>query len=379
MTDVYGSGVFKKMGVRPFINCSGNGTKLGGSRYTPQVMQAVAEANDSFVIMSELLDKSGEYVAGLMGTEAAYITSGCFAALALSSAACMAGRDPDMITRIPDTTGMRNEIVIQKKQRYSYDRAFTAAGARLVEAGHEEGCTLEQLETAIGPSTAAIAYLVRDKSDSALVSLEDAVNVAHAHNLPVIGDAVKQIYPPDYFRRIAQSTDLMCFSGKYFGAPTSTGFVCGDKDLIRAVSDHGYIGFYNPGSSAFGRGFKVGRQEIIAIVVALEEWLTMDHEDRLAENAARVSALGRELRGIPNVRETKAVESHTYTGASLHVVLDSEGLGKSAQQVVSELNAGDPRILMGAAGDDTLNITVRNLKDGEDAIVARSLRSVLKG
>ncbi len=230
---------YDELGVRRVINASGNQTVLGGSSPSPEVLRAMEEATRTYVEMDELLKKSGEYIAGMLGTEGAYVTSGCAAALALSAAACIAGKDPERMLQLPDTTGMKNEIVLQKKQRYSYDRSYTVTGGKLVEAGDENGCTPRQLEAAIGPKTAAIAYFIQPDWGDSVVSLEDTVKIAHEHGLPVIADAASQIYPLDYFRRNAQSADLVCFGAKYIGAPHATGFVVGKKDLVDTVMPTG--------------------------------------------------------------------------------------------------------------------------------------------
>ena len=132
MTVTSGLEVYTRLGVRSVINAQGNRTVLGGSMPTPAVKAAMDQADGSYVKMQELLDRSGEFITDLLGVEAAYVTSGCAAALALSSAACIAGDDPDRIAQLPDVTGLKHEIVIQKAQRYSYDRSYTVPGGRLV-------------------------------------------------------------------------------------------------------------------------------------------------------------------------------------------------------------------------------------------------------
>ena len=153
-------GVYEEMGVRPVINAQGNRTVIGGSSISRAIAEARDEANERYVAMEELLDKSGEYIARLVGTEAAYVTAGCCAALALSACACLAGNDPDKMAQLPDTSEMANEIIVLQAQRYSYDRCYTVSGARLVPVGDDQGCTAEQIEAAIGPRTAAVAYLI---------------------------------------------------------------------------------------------------------------------------------------------------------------------------------------------------------------------------
>src|SRR5262249_18266231 len=155
------------------INAAGNMTILGGSMTSPEVLAAMAEANEAFVDMEELLDKSGAAIAEILGSEAALVTSGCFAALVLGTAAIMAGKDTARIARLPDTTGMKNEFLIQKPTRYHYDRAVSVAGAKLVEVGDQSRTTAEQLEASIGPNTAGILYPARWEGTAGALSIPE--------------------------------------------------------------------------------------------------------------------------------------------------------------------------------------------------------------
>ena len=233
----------------------------------------MAELN---VEMAELMDRSGEYIAGLLGAEGAYVTSGCGAALALSAAACIAGSDPDKVLQLPDVTGLKHEILIQKLQRYTYDRCLSSTGGKLVEVGDDDGCTVEQLESAITAKTAAVAYLVRPDESPGALSLEETVETAHANGLPVIADAAAQNYPTDFFLHNARAADLVCFRREVLrSAPSPTGFLCGKKELVDAAAAHGFIGFHTGGARAIGRPLKVTRDGVVAVVAAVRAWLTM--------------------------------------------------------------------------------------------------------
>ena len=254
MTGSSEGNIYERLGARPVINAGGNTTVWGGSTPSPSVMRAMEEAGRGFVEMEELLEASGARIADLLDVEGAYVTAGCYAALVLSTAACITGNDADKAAQLPDTTGLKSEIVLQGTQRYGYDRAYAIAGSKLVIAGSEDGCTPEELEAAIGDDTAAVAFLVRPP-DEGSVSLGDTVEMAHARGVPVIADCAAQIYPLDYLRRNAQSADLVCFGGKYMGAPQSTGFLCGKKELVQAAAAHGFIG-----PRPLGRAMKIDRR-----------------------------------------------------------------------------------------------------------------------
>ncbi len=376
MANNFGSEVYKRLGVRPLINAGGTQTLWGGSTLSPEVMGAMVDANSNYVEMEELLDKAGEHVARLMGVEAAYITSGCFAALALSTAACMTGRDRQKISQLPEIVGIKHEVLIQAKHRNSYDREFPVPGGVLVEVGDADGCTVDALDGVIGPNTAAVAYLARRDSDSSIIPLADVVKTAHAHGVPVIVDAATHIYPVDYFRGLAQSADLVCFSGKYFNAPPAVGIALGKKELMDAVADHGYIGFYNPDGRSFGRGFKIGRHDVIGLVAALEWWLNADHEERHAKDEARLANMQQALGNTEGIGKMEIVHVGAHTGSTLHVGIDSEVAGKEARQVVAELDGGVPRIRVGGS-DDSIIIHGHTLNEGEEEIVIDRLKAVL--
>ena len=364
--------VYTRLGARPVINAGGNTTVWGGSTPSPAVMKAMEEAGKSFVEMEELLEASGARIADLLGAEAAYAAAGCYAALVLSTAACITGNDPDKAAQLPDMTGLKSEVVLQQRQRYSYDRAYTVPGSKLVLAGDDDGTTADQLESAIGPDTAAVAFLVKADRDDSGVGLEETVDIAHARGVPVIADAAAQIYPIDYLRRNAQSADLVCFGGKYMGAPHSIGFVCGKKDMIEAVTAHGFIG-----PRPFGRGMKADRQEIVGLVTALEEWVNTDHEERLVRYGVRFSAIERAVQGVSGVKETRVVPTNNFVGLMLHLALDTDKLGKTATDVFNELLDTTPRIRLAVEGEDTLTVNVHTLNEGEEQIIADRLRDLL--
>ncbi len=364
--------VYSRIGARPVINAAGNTTVWGGSTPSPAVQRAMDEASASFVEMEELLKKSGDYIANQLGVDGAYVASGCYAALALSTAACMTGADQELSDRLPDTAGMKNEVVLAKPQAYTYDRSYTVCGAKLVWAGDDDGASLDAYEQAIGPDTAAVAYLVRAEPDAGVASLDEVVELAHSRGVPVIADAAAQIYPTDFFVRNAQSADLVCFGGKYMGGPQSSGFVCGRGDLIEAVTHHGFISH-----KSVGRGLKLDRQEILGLVAAIDEWFTIDHEERFVGYGAKFSVIEDGLRGVSSVKSMETVSTTSYWGVGLDVSLDTGALGKSAPDVAAELLAGSPRVRLDAVGDDTLRVCVHNLSEGDEHIVAEQMRAAL--
>jgi uncharacterized pyridoxal phosphate-dependent enzyme len=355
------------------INATGGQrTLLGGSALSPQVRQAMEDANRYYVDMEELLEVSGQVVAGLLSAEAAYITSGCCAALALGTAACMAGADPARLEKLPDVSGMRHEVLIQKGQRYKYDRCVTSSGARLVEVGDATGTSTEQIEAAIGERTVAILYRAPDGAPG-VVSLEKVIQLGKQHQIPVILDAAGQVYPVERLKMYTgMGADLVGYGAKYFGAPNSTGVLCGRADLVQAAARHGFIGFEASSHRSFGRPMKLDRQEIVAVVVALRQWMTMDHEARFEGYARRVQRLQEVLEGMPHL--TLAPDGDPVTG--LRISLDEGALGKTTAEIAAALKDGDPSIWV-RAQQGAITVSVRTIMDGDELVIADSLRELL--
>lgn len=366
--------VYQDLGVKPVINAMGFMTVLGGSRPSPQVQAAMTHASRYFVGMEELLKKTGDIIAGILGGEAALVTPGCAAALALSTAACMAGSDSEKIQQLPDTTGMKSEIIIQKSQRYHYDRCLTIFGAKMIEAGNDH-TTANQVEAAITDKTAAIHYVAPGGGEG-VVSLDEVLSIAKAHNVPVIIDAASQVYPLEQMRRYPEAgVDLVGYGAKYFGACNSTGVLCGRRDLVDAAFLHSFIGYETRNTRCVGRPLKLDRQEVIAVVAALREWFGMDHEARVAEHMQRAQAIEDALSGIPHIT-CEAVSDARTLGNGLRVKLDEGALGKTAGQISEALLNGDPSIWL-SGGSGSIHISVANLVGDDVQVVSGRLRDLL--
>jgi len=367
--------LYNDLGVKPAINAlGGNMTLLGGSIVSPKVNEAMELANRYYVQMEELLDKTGEIIAEHFGAEAAYVTPGCAAALALGAAACMAGMDNEKIEQLPDVTGIKHEIIVQKGLRYKYDRCLTVPGGKLVEVGDDSGTTAEQIEAAIGANTAAITHFAPGVREG-VVSLEEAIKIGKQHGVPIIVDAAAQIYPLDDFKKYTgMGADLVCYGAKYFGAPHSTGILCGRQDLVESAKRQGFIGFEASPYRPFGRPLKLDRQEIIAVVIALQEWVAMDHEARFATYDKRVKNLQKEFEGVANVEATP--QPGSGPAQNVRLSLDEDALGKTAADIAEALKEGNPRILVHTSAN-TINISTRTIVDGDEKVIADRIKSLL--
>jgi L-seryl-tRNA(Ser) seleniumtransferase len=377
MTDA--NGILGELRIRRTINAAGNMTMLGGSMLSSEVQAAMAEANGTFVDMEELLDKSGKAIAEILGAEAALVTSGCFAALVLGTAAIIAGKNADSIARLPDTTGMRNEMLIQTPTRYHYDRAVSVPGAKLVEVGEQSRVTAEQLETAIGPNTAGILYPARWEGAEGVLSIPEVVSIARKKGVAVLIDAAAEIYPLDRMTWLASESGahLICFGAKYFGSLNSTGLICGKRESVAAAVLNNFIAFETHDNRSLGRGYKVDRQEIIATLVALREWFATDHKKRFALQERRLQTIAQALERLPYVK-TERVWPHQGAWMRLSVTCDETRIGKSLASVCEILRKGDPSVRV-RLEDGQIQIAVHTLKDGEDEIVAERVREAFLG
>ncbi len=372
-TDIYAD-----FGIKQVINAMGHVTLLGGSLLSPAVQAAMDAANRGFAPLEEVIDKTGQSIAEMVGSESAMVTSGCFAALVLGIASCITGDDREKIGRLPDTTGLKNEILLQKRQRYHYDRCITVPGGKMVEVGDANGTTAEQLAAAIGPNTAGILHYARGETVPGVLHLAEVVAVAKAHNVRVVVDAAAEIYSLERMHYVAQSgADLVCFGAKYLGAQNSAGILCGSADLIQAAKLNSFIGYEAQRSRSVGRGYKLDRQEVIGVTVALREWLTMDHEERLQQQSDRIATISNALADLPHVATEQVWDPAREAWIQLRITV-AEADDAKLNAICEELRTGDPSIWLRPTFEGgQIAVMVNTMQDDEAAIVARRLREVL--
>ena len=381
MADSDWGSVYKELGAQPVINATGSVTLLGGSTPVPEVKEAMERAGDAYIPLMELEEKAGQAIARMADVPAAYVTSGAGSALTLATAAVMAGVDDDRVQQLPDTTGMKNEILIQKRQRYWYDRCLELAGAKLVDFGSDEETTAQDLEDAIGPNTAAVHYYAVEQSpDPKALSLEKTIEIAHERGVKVTVDAAGQIYPLENFGKyVRMGADFQCVAAKYMGASQSTGLALGTEEFIHALSLQSFVGYEGRRIRGVGRPQKVDRQEMVGVVAAVKRWTTMNHEERLAIAEQKCLAIMAPLKGIAGVTTelNTNIIGHQPFGVNLH--MDSAVTGMSAQDVVDKLKAGDPPIWTRVReGEDFIAIHAFGLYDGEEQTVGERIAELFK-
>lgn len=397
-------GIYERLGVQSRVNGSGFLTRLGGSLMAHEVLEAMAEAAGSAVDMGELQARASEVIARHTGAEAGLVTSGAAAALTLGAAACLTGLDAARMDRLPHTEGMPHVVVMCRTHRTGYDHAIRAAGARIRDVGFNDrgtgaggrGVEPWELEAAIEPDTVAIAYTATPAGQPPLA---EVVAVAARHGLPVLVDAAAQLPPATNLRRfVAEGAALVAFSGgKAIRGPQSTGILCGRRDLIAAALLQQLDMDVNPQGWApppgmipreairglphhgIGRGFKVGKEEIVGLLVALERFVAADHDAELGAAEATLEALAGRLAGTPHLATRLVPARITGRYPLLELALDEAALGRSAGAVSGALQQGVPPVHLGErrAAEGILTVEPSAFRAGDEAIVAARLRTVL--
>jgi L-seryl-tRNA(Ser) seleniumtransferase len=373
--------VYARLGARPVINASGIYTDLGGSRLSPAVLAAMTEANESFTDMVELLERSGEAIAAMLGIEAARVTPGASAAITLGIGACLTGQDRAKIERLPETTGMPNEVILQRGHRYKYERCALLPGARLSLVGEPDETRPEEIARAIGPQTAAFFVPAHLDGLNGTVPLAEVVAIGRERGIPTFVDAAYLNYPVDLMGSFTrQGADLVCFSAKYFGGPNSAGFIAGRKDLIAAVAALDFTRHESGPYRRFGRVFKMDRQTVVATVAALDEWLTMDHAARWRGYCRHVDRLQEqlsELQGVTLTPMSFTMDERLIPDSVNCLVVDfTPHPSQSATDVSQILADGNPSIRAVVEGN-TLVIVVETVNDEEVMTIVERLRQVV--
>ena len=380
-TSQWGS-IYKDLGIKPIINATGSVTALGGSIIADEVRVAMEMSNDVYVPMSELEQKAGAEIARILDVPAAYITSGAGSALTLAAAAFMAGSDDEKIQQLPNTDGMPNKILIQKRQRYWYDRCMEFSGGQLVEVGNEEGTSADQLIKAINENTACVHFPVYEQNeiDDKILSLEEVIEITHSKNKFVSVDAAGQIYPLENFGKyVKMGADFQCIAAKYMGAPHSTGLALGTEEIIDAISRHSFIGYESRRIRGIGRPHKIDRQEIIGVVVAVKRWLSMNHEERLSKAETQTNTIFNKIRNIDgiNVKIINNIIGHQPFGLSFDI--DESKLGIDNESFVELLKNNEPSIWTRVPeGEKSIVIHVFGMNPNEAEIVGDSISKILK-
>ena len=370
--------VYQDLGVRRVINAEGTKTYLGGSVMLPEVVEAMRAAAGSFVVLSELHEAAGRRIAQLIDSPAvedAAVVCGAAAGLAVATAACVAGTDGQKIRALPhlDWPGAKDQVVIERTHVTGFAQAFRTAGPRLVEIGGQEGATPEEYAAAISHRTAAIAFCGGELPGNARfvtrTPLADLVALAHARGVPVIVDAAAELPPPEHLRLFSElGADYVIFSGgKGLRGPQASGLILGKAPVIQACRLN-----QNPHSS-LGRPMKVGKEEIVGLVKAVELYVTRDHAAERRFWDACVQTILDAAQGVEGVTTTRTL---ARTIPQAHLILNQSQTGNNAADLAARLRSEEPRIYATLAGDH-LSFNPHNLLPGDAEQIATRVRAAL--
>lgn len=371
--------IYERLGVRRVIHASGTTTRYGGSLLRPEVLETMREASQTLVNLDELNAAAGAHIARLIGAEAAFVTAGASSGLILQAAACIAGDDPAKITRLPDTTDMKSEIVIQRAHRFAYDQAYRVAGGVLVEIGLARRTQPFELDAAITERTAAVAYLISPFTrPPGILSLEQVIEIAHRRGVPVIVDAASMLPPRENLTKFLRlGADLVSFSGgKGIRGPQSTGILAGRRDLVRAVTLNA-----SP-NQAMARAAKTSKEEICGLVVALELFMAEDEVAEMKRYRDVCTTVIEQLADIPGLRVVLEQDPVNRVLPHAVVYFTEEWSGPSGQAVQLAMAKGEPHIYVQQGANqggyfDEIAVDPINLQPGDELIVAKRLREEL--
>jgi uncharacterized pyridoxal phosphate-dependent enzyme len=360
--------IYARLGIKTLINGQGTYTNLGGSVMPPEVVQAMAEAAGWFVSIPELQEKVGARIAALVGAPAAMVTAGAASAITVATVACMTRHNPPAIEQLPQTAGLKNEVVIQQGHKCGYEPQILLTGARLVWVE-----TRADLDGAINPGTAMMFFLNRHEP-LGRIKREEWIRAGKERGIPLFNDAAADVPPAARFSEyLRQGFDLVAFSGgKALRGPQGSGLLLGRPDLIaagrRAISPH----------MGIGRGMKVGKEEIVGLLAAVERFVKLDHDAEWRVWEARVAEMIDLLAGIPGMNARRDVPEIANHAPHLLLEWSRWHAAPPAEKVARLLRDGDPPIAVLAEGERGLRVAVWTLRDQEHRVVAEMIREIFK-
>lgn len=367
---------YSDLRVQSLVNAATSFTVLGGSRMSPEVLDAMRDAAGAFVDMHELHERAGIALAELTNNEAAYVTAGCAAGIALAVLACRTGTDLERISRLPHHPELPGEVVIHAAHRNPYDTAVGLAGARLRTVGNVKQTFEWELAAALSDDTAAVLYVAGERMPSGSLPLADVVRISHAAGVPVIVDAAAQLPPSENLWRFTTElgADLALFSGgKELRGPQASGLMVGQTRLVAAARANGAP------HQRLGRAMKVGKEEIAGLVTAVDRFMAIDHDAQSDEWYATCSHWQAALSSIAGL--DCSIEPTNAAGAAaprLRVDVDRSIHRRGVDILATSLRSGDPGVVVLAEGDRRFYLEPEALESHEIDLVTHRLIAELR-
>jgi uncharacterized pyridoxal phosphate-dependent enzyme len=336
-----GPNPYEAIGVKPIVNCRGTFTIISGSESLPEVKVAMERASHYYVHMDELMDGVGRRLAELTKAEWGIVTNGCAAALAHATSACISGGDPEKMQRMPDLTGLKNEVVVPRHSRNVYDHAVRMTGVKMITVD-----TAEEFQKALGPQTAMVMILSSPHAEKGPLSMENCARMAKEKNIPVLVDAAaEELTIPNI--HLAKGVTMVAYSGgKCMRGPQSGGLLLGDKKLVQAA----WIG--SAPHHAFGRSMKAGKEEIMGMLAAVEMWTRRDHQAEWKQWETWLGYISDRVTKVAGVTtDVVQPEDLSNHAPQLRIKWDAAKVGITGNELQTLLLNGSPRIVVaGASG-----------------------------
>ena len=358
---------YKELGLRSFINAAGTYTFMSASLMEPETAAAWQYASQGYVILDDIQDRVGERISSLLRCEAATVTAGAASAMTLGTAGVLAGTDPKKVIQIPDLTGMKSEVIIQKSHDVGYTHAIRNCGVKMVYVE-----TRKELEAAISDKTAMLLFINASNNEGQVKDI-DFVKVGKQYGIPTFNDCAADVPPKENLWKYTEmGFDLVCFSGgKGLRGPQSAGLLLGKKDLIAAARLHAA-----PRGNTVGRGMKVNKEEILAMMVALEVYLTKDHDAEWKLWESQINLISDSAKKVPGVSTEIHVPPIANHVPSLRIRWDQQKVPITPGKVREALRNGHPSIeTMG--GNESVDITTWMMRPGEERVVASRIQEIL--
>jgi len=362
---------FKELGITSFINAAAPYSSLSGSQMWPEVIEAMNYAMIKRARMKQLHDAIGKKIASLAGSEAAMVSAGAASAMTLGTAACMTGTSKELIHRLPDPEGMKNEVIIQKSHRYVYEHAIRNCGARLVEVD-----TANDFKRTVNKNTAMMMFYY-GREDKSTIKAKEFVSLGKEYGIPTFCDGATTIPPVEnIFKLVNLGFELVCFSGgKGLRGPYSAGLLLGRKNLIEAARLNG-----SPNDDCIGRGMKVSKEELLGILVALEKSIKFDNKADLKKKQEWVKLIAGEVSSIPGVKTEFFTPKGDGHQPHLRLIWDQSRVKITPKEAVKQLREGKPSIEVCSffLTNGRFELSAWMLKPGEAELVASRISEVLR-
>lgn len=364
--------IYDQLGVKKIINAWGTVTKIGGSKMDPRVLDSMKEAAQSYVTISELHEKAGKYIAKMLGAEAACITSGAAAGIAISAAACMTGKNVAKALQLPDTSGIKNEVLVLKCHRTLYDQALLLSGVKIKEIGATSFASIEQVEHSISENTTLFFYASEVEPMRGSISVPELMKVLNKYNIPLVVDAAAEIPPTsNILKYLNMGASLVIFSGgKEFRGPQSSGIILGKKELIEACDLNCCPNY------SIGRPMKIDKETIAGITKAIEIFVSKDYDKEISRWDKMVDKLISGLSACDSIMIHKGFPIEPGIQPVIIPRAYVKCLNKSAIDLQNALLHLDTAIQVGVEGD-LIALNPQCLEDDEIDIVIDGIKKTV--